>query len=347
METVLLVIAVVLLTLLLILVFSLASGTREKLAQQQTSVASLQQQLEAIRTASDGARNVLQDSLQKGHATLTQSLQSTSDTLNKLHSQIGQIITASSQMQKVGDDVKRLQEILASPKLRGGLGEWSLENLLSQILPKDTYQLQYSFKDAQKVDALVALAGYSVPIDAKFPLSNFELLLKAETDDQRIRLRKQFHSDVIKHIDKIAASYIRPAEGTLDFALMYIPAENVYYEAIVKYPDDAKNILQYSLDKKVIPVSPNLLYAYLMTVVMGLHGLQIEKQAAEIRQNLKKLNASFADFADTWDVLGKHLRNAYSQYDEGHKKLDRFGMQLEQIGGENSNRTPDESQDLL
>ena len=347
METVLLVVAVVLLVLLLILVFSLASGTREKLAQQQTSVASLQQQLEAIRTASDGTRNVLQDSLQKGHATLTQSLQSTSDTLNKLHNQIGQIITASTQMQKVGDDVKRLQEILASPKLRGGLGEWSLENLLSQILPKDTYQLQYSFKDAQKVDALVALAGYSVPIDAKFPLSNFELLLKAEKDDERIRLRKQFHNDVIKHIDKIAASYIRPAEGTLDFALMYIPAENVYYEAIVKYPDDAKNILQYSLDKKVIPVSPNLLYAYLMTVVMGLHGLQIEKQAAEIRQNLKKLNASFADFADTWDVLGKHLRNAYSQYDEGHKKLDRFGMQLEQIGGENSNRTPGESQGVL
>jgi DNA recombination protein RmuC len=331
METVLLVVAVVLLILLLILVFSLASGTREKLAQQQTSVASLQQQLEAIRTASDGARNVLQDSLQKGQATLTQGLQSSSDTLSKLNNQIGQLITASTQMQKVGDDVKRLQEILASPKLRGGLGEWSLENLLSQILPKDTYQLQYSFKDAQKVDALVALAGYSVPIDAKFPLSNFELLLKAEKDDERMRLRKQFHNDVIKHIDKIAVSYIRPAEGTLDFALMYIPAENVYYEAIVKYPDDTKNILQYSLDKKVIPVSPNLLYAYLMTVVMGLHGLQIEKQAAEIRQNLKKLNASFTDFADTWDVLGKHLRNAYSQYDEGHKKLDRFGMNLNQI----------------
>ncbi len=155
------------------------------------------------------------------------------------------------------------------------------------------------------------MAGYNAPIDAKFPLSSFELLLKAEKDDERIRLRKQFHNDIIKHIDKIAASYIRPAEGTLDFALMYIPAENVYYEAIIKYPDDAKDILQYSLDKKVVPVSPNLLYAYLMTVVMGLHGLQIEKQAAEIRQNLKKLNASFTDFTETWDVLGKHLRNAY------------------------------------
>jgi DNA recombination protein RmuC len=331
METVLLVIVVVLLALLLIMFFSLVSGAREKLAQQTGAIASLQQQLEAVRTASDGTKNALTDSLQKGHATLTQSLQSTSETLNKLHNQIGQVITASTQMQKVGDEVKRLQEILASPKLRGNLGEWSLDNLLSQILPQASYQLQYGFKDGQKVDALVKLADYAVPIDAKFPLSSFELLLKAESDDEKAKLRRQFHNDVIKHIDKIAVSYIRPSEGTVDFAIMFIPAENVYYEAIIQYSDDSKNILQYALDKKVIPVSPNLLYAYLMTVAMGLHGLQIEKQAAEIRQNLKTLTGSLTDFTTTFDVLGKHLRNAYSQYDDGQKKLDRFGMQLNNI----------------
>jgi DNA recombination protein RmuC len=336
METVLLVIVAVLLAIVLIHQFSTSSANRDKLTQQQTSVTSLQQQLDSILKSADSTRNTLQDSLQKGQSTLTQGLQSSTDTLSKLNNQIGQLITASAQMQKVGDDVKRLQEILASPKLRGGLGEWSLENLLAQTLPKDSYEIQYSFRDGQKVDALIHLAGYNVPIDAKFPLSSFELLLKAERDDERIRLRKQFHNDVIKHIDKIAASYIRPAEGTLDFALMYIPAENVYYEAIIKYPDDAKDVLQYSLDKKVVPVSPNLLYAYLMTVVMGLHGLQIEKQAAEIRQNLKKLNASFADFTGTWDVLGKHLRNAYTQFDEGHKKLDRFGMELNNIQQEDN-----------
>jgi DNA recombination protein RmuC len=331
METILLVIVAALLVLLLILLFSTSSVSRDKLTQQQSAIAALQQQLESVRKSADSTRDTLQDSLQKGQDSVAKNLQSSVETLNRLHSQIGQIITASSQMQKVGDEVKRLQEILASPKLRGGLGEWSLENLLSQILPQASYQLQFSFKDAQKVDALVALAGYSVPIDAKFPLSNFELLQKAETDDSRVKLRRQFHSDVIKHIDKIAAFYIRPAEGTVDFALMYIPAENVYYEAIIQYPDDTKNILQYSLDKKVIPVSPNLLYAYLMTVAMGLHGLLIEKQAGEIRQNLKTLTGSLADFTATWEVLGKHLRNAYSQYDDGQKKLDRFGMQLDHI----------------
>ena len=331
METILLIIVVVLLVILLILVFYLASGTKEKLAQQQASATSLQQQLEAVRTASDNTRNSLQDSLQKGQDSVSKNLQSSVETLNRLHNQIGQVITASAQMQKVGDEVKRLQDILASPKLRGGMGEWSLNNLLSQTLPAQSYQLQYGFKDGQKVDALVNLADYAVPIDAKFPLSSFELLLKAESDDAKAKLRRQFHNDVIKHIDKIATSYIRPSEGTVDFAMMYIPAENVYYETIVQYPDDAKNILQYSLDKKVVPVSPNLLYAYLMTVAMGLHGLQIEKQAAEIRQNLKTLTGSLADFTSTWEVLGKHLRNAYSQFDDGQKKLDRFTLNLEGI----------------
>ena len=114
---------------------------------------------------------------------------------------------------------------------------------------------------------------------------------------------------------------------------------------IIKYDDDAKDVLKYSLDKKVIPVSPNLLYAYLMTVAMGLHGLQIEKQAAEIRQNLKKLNASFADFGGHWEVLGRHLRNAYGQYEEGQKKLDRFGMQLDQIQAEDKDETGIKSED--
>jgi len=211
------------------------------------------------------------------------------------------------------------------------MGEWSLENLLSQILPKGSYELQHTFRDGKMVDALVKLEDYFVPIDAKFPLPSFERIAKAETDDEKTRLRKQFINDVIKHIDKIASDYIRPAEGTVDFAMMYVPAENVYYETIVKYVGEDKDILQYALDKKVIPVSPNLLYAYLMTVVMGLHGLQIEKQAAEIRQNLKKLNADFAEFIQNWDTLGTHIRNTSNKYDEGQKKLDRFGIQLTQI----------------
>ena len=328
-----LILALVVIGLLVWLIVSNSAG-REKIAGQSAIIGLLQQQLEALKAAQDKTSENLQKSLQLGRTDISQNLQSSQKVLTNLNSQIGELQGTNRQMLLLATEVKRLQNILSSPKLRGQMGEWSLQNLLSQILPKDSYKLQYTFKDGKIVDALVKMTDFSVPIDAKFPLPAFEAIVKAETDEEKVRLRKQFLKDVTIHIDKIASNYIRPAEGTLDFALMYVPAENVYYETIVKLEGDTKNILQYSLDKKVIPVSPNLLYAYLMTVVMGLHGLQIEKQAAEIRQNLKGLNASFADFVERWDVLGRHIRNAQGQYEEGGRKLNRFGLHLDQIQGE-------------
>jgi len=307
------------------------SANAEKMAGQQASFGLLQQQLETLKSSQDDTKDKLQKSLLDGQTNIGKNMQAGQEVLDRLNKQIGELQGTNKQMMQVGTEVRRLQDILSSPKLRGQMGEWSLENLLANILPKDRYKLQYTFKDGKTVDALIELADFSVPVDAKFPLPGFEKVVKAEEDAEKIKLRRQFLKDVNNHIDKIASDYIRPAEGTLDFALMYIPAENVYYETIVKYIGETQDILQYCFDKKVIPVSPNLLYAYLMTVAMGLHGLQIEKQAAEIRQNLKKLNSSFADYTGTWDILGKHLRNAYSQYDEGQKKLDRFGLQLNHI----------------
>jgi len=310
-------------------------ASRKEIAGQAAGIGLLQQQLEALKAAQDKTSENLQKSLQAGQDTISRNLQSSQQILTRLNTQIGELQGTNKQMLQMQTDVRRLQDILSSPKLRGQMGEWSLENLLAQILPSDSYELQYGFKDGKTVDALVTLEDYSVPIDAKFPLPAFERIAQTESEDEKVKLRKQLINDVTKHVDKIASDYIRPAEGTLDFALMYIPAENVYYETVVKYVGETKDILQYALNKKVIPVSPNLLYTYLMTVAMGLHGLQIEKQAAEIRQNLKKLNASFGDFGGSWEVLGRHLRNAYGQYEEGQKKLDRFGLQLDQIQSEN------------
>ena len=327
------VIAVLLVAVLGLLVWLIISNSAnaEKMAGQQASFGLLQQQLETLKSSQDDTKDKLQKSLLDGQTNIGKNMQAGQEVLDRLNKQIGELQGTNKQMMQVGTEVRRLQDILSSPKLRGQMGEWSLENLLANILPKDRYKLQYTFKDGKMVDALIELADFSVPVDAKFPLPAFEKIVKAEEEAEKIKLRRQFLKDVNNHIDKIATDYIRPAEGTLDFALMYIPAENVYYETIVKYIGENQDILQYCFDKKVIPVSPNLLYAYLMTVAMGLHGLQIEKQAAEIRQNLKKLNSSFAEYTGTWDILGKHLRNAYSQYDEGQKKLDRFGLQLNHI----------------
>ena len=342
MEPILVAVGLVLIIVVLALLVWLISSffaARKETAGHAAGITLLVQQLEALKAAQDKTSDNLQKSLLQGQTNLTQSLQSSQTVLSRLNTQIGELQGTNKQMLQMGTEVRRLQDILSSPKLRGQMGEWSLKNLLENILPKDSYELQYAFRDGKVVDALIKMADYCVPVDAKFPLPSFEAILKADGEDQKAKLRRQFQKDVTIHIDKIASDYIRPAEGTLDFALMYIPAENVYYETIVKYADDSKDILQYALDKKVIPVSPNLLYAYLMTVVMGLHGLQIEKQAAEIRQNLKKLNASFADFLNNWDTLGSHIKNAYSKYDEGHKKLDRFAMQLNQIQEESEEKT--------
>ncbi len=332
-ETILFVVLIALVGFVIWLGISLSAFRRDSAAQAE-KINSLADNIESMRTSHQQTSENLQRSLLTGQTSLTQSLQSSQQVLGQLNTQIGELQGTNKQMLTLGSDVRRLEEILSSPKLRGQLGEWSLENLLKNILPADSYELQHQFRDGQRVDALVKLADFSVPIDAKFPMPAFEAIAKAQTDDEKAKARRQFQKDVAIHIDKIASSYIRPTEGTVDFALMFIPAENVYYETIIKYPDDTKDILQYALDKKIIPVSPNLLYAYLMTVVMGLHGLQIERQAAEIRQNLKTLNASFAEFVSTFDTLGSHLRNASNKFDESTKKLDKFGMNLSQIQSE-------------
>ncbi len=295
---------------------------------------SVGQELKAIRASQENLTTSLQQSLISGQDTINKNLQFQVQTLEKVNTQLGQLQGTGQRIIELSSDFKSLQQILASPKLRGGLGEWSLENILSAVLPTDSFALQYTFRDGKKVDALVKMPKYSVPIDAKFPLSNFEKIQQAQSDTDKQKLRKEFLKDVQKHIDKIAESYIKPDEGTLDFAIMFLPAENVYYEVMVNNSADTVNVQDYAMERKVFPVSPNLLYVYLMTIVMGLHGLVIEKQAAEIRQNLKTLNNSFADFISLWDTLGGHLRNAQGKHDEGQKKLDRFVTQLEQIQNE-------------
>ena len=231
-------------------------------------------------------------------------------------------------MQKVGDEVKRLQDILSSPKLRGGLGEWALDNLLSQILPQGSYQLQYGFKDGQKVDALVKLADYAVPIDSKFPLENFRKIIEADDDSQKEFHKKQFYGDVKKHIDAIAQKYILPSEGTSDFAFMYIPAENVYYE-IISHDFGNKNLFDYAKEKGVIPVSPNIFNAYLGTIVMGLSGMKIAENAKAIFKNIKNLELYFGKIRSDFLSLGTHIKNAHSKYELTDRRMEKFQVELE------------------
>jgi DNA recombination protein RmuC len=268
--------------------------------------------------------------LQKTQQTLGERLDNAARVVGNVQKSLGSLEEANRKIYEVGKDIASLQEILRAPKLRGGLGEFFLADLLSQILPPDHFTTQFAFRSGEKVDAVIKLGGSMVPVDSKFPLENFKRMLEAATEEEKGKARKQFAADVKKHIDAIATKYILPDEGTYDFALMYIPAENVYYETIIK--DDSlggdRNLSQYALAKKVIPVSPNSFYAYLQAIVLGLRGMRIEERAKEIFQNLKRLEGDLERFKEDFRLVGKHLGNAQSAYAGADKRLDQFGQKL-------------------
>jgi len=240
---------------------------------------------------------------------------------------MGELSKSSQQIFEVGKNIASLQEILRAPKLRGVVGELFLGNLLDQVVPEN-YELQHHFQSGETVDAVIRLGPKLVPIDAKFPLENFQRLTAAG-DAERKPLRRRFIADVKKHVDAIAGKYIVPDEGTYDFALMYIPAENVYYETIIKDDPDEENVSAYAVSRRVIPVSPNSLYAYLQAIVLGLRGLQIEKRAEEILSHLSRLQGDFGRFRDDFDTVGTHLKNAHNKYDDALKRLGQLEGKLE------------------
>jgi len=254
--------------------------------------------------------------------------------MGEFQHRLGQLQESTQSMIRIGEDIGELQDILKAPKLRGVLGELFLEELLRQLLPQDRYIPQFGFRSGEKVDAVILLGQGMVPVDAKFPLENFKKFMGGPSKEEARRARKVFYQDVKHHIDQIAVKYILPEEGTYDFALMYIPAENVYYETILKEEggaDSSVSLSQYAINRKVIPVSPNSFYAYLQAIVLGLRGLRIENSAREILGCLAQLANDFKKFYEDFERLGSHLTNSKASYDKAQKRLDRFHEQLQSI----------------
>ncbi len=267
--------------------------------------------------------------LERTHQSLGERLDNAARVVGNVQKSLGGLEEANRKIYDVGKDIASLQEILRAPKLRGGLGEFFLEDLLAQILPAQHFIIQHAFKSGERVDAVIKLGSSLVPVDSKFPLENFKRTLEAANDDERSRTKRQFISDVKKHVDAIASKYILPDEGTYDFALMYIPAENVFYETIIKDDSEGeRNLSQYALSKRVIPVSPNSFYAYLQAIVLGLKGMKVEERAKEIIQYLSRLRGDFGKFRDDFGLLGKHLNHAQASYQSTEKRLEQFGQRL-------------------
>jgi DNA recombination protein RmuC len=297
-----------------------------KPAQPDQGMLLLQQQLNAFQQRLDAFGQTVAENLQQSSASMNTRLDNAAKVVGDLREKVGQI-------HEVGKAAQELVNIMRAPKLRGGMGELFLGDLLAQILPPEHYQLQHRFKSGDIVDAAIQIGQRLVPVDAKFPYENFRRVLDAPTDAERVTARKQFLRDVKKHVDAIATKYILPDEGTYDFALMYVPAENVYYETIIKEEaaGEEHQLFSYALQRRVVPVSPNSFYAYLQTILLGLRGMKVEQQAQEILATLARLRGDFERVQENFRLLGKHLTNAASTYADTEKSLTKLDAKLGQI----------------
>ena len=251
--------------------------------------------------------------------------------LSEIQQKLGSLQAAATQMQEIGKEVSSLKSILHAPKLRGNFGEYLLYNLLKDTLPPKNFAVQYQFSDGSAVDAIIRLGKNIIPVDSKFPLESFERYLTSTDSESKKKAKTEFTRSVKGRIDEISKKYIRPQEGTFDFALMYIPSESVYYEILTNDTQKGYELFDYAMKSRVIPVSPNTFYAYLMAIVYGLKGMKIEEQAESIIKKISGIQKNFKDLTEEINTLGKHLTNASAKFSEVKEKAEKISGQISNI----------------
>lgn len=269
----------------------------------------------------------MQQTLQLSSSDITKVLQENSkqlnDRLDRAASVIKDVGKEVGQMSEIGRSMRDLQEFLKSPKIRGNMGEEVLKDLISQIFPKNSFHLQYQFKSGERVDAAIKTDGGILPIDSKFPMENFQKMLKSDLENEKEGFSKQFARDVKKHIDSISKKYILPDEGTMDFALMYVPSESVYYEIV-----NMTDIMEHARKSRVYIVSPTTLYAHLQTILLSFEGKKIENKSREVFRLLRTLQNDYNKVEENMGILGKHINNASSQFNNVATRFNQLGNKL-------------------
>jgi DNA recombination protein RmuC len=248
--------------------------------------------------------------------------------LEKLESTNKQVIDFTGQL-------KNLEKVLSNSKNRGSLGEAGLEMILNNVLPPGSYEMQYRFKNGETVDAVVKMRDKILPVDAKFSLENYRRIIDETDKDKKIELEKAFKNDLKKRIDE-TAKYIRPAEDTLDFAFMFIPAEGIYYDLLINeigaVKVNTRSLIDYAFnERKVIIVSPTTFAAYLQTVLQGLKALQIEESAKQIRKNVEVLQKHIVNYDEYFKKLGNHISTTVNSYNTAYKELNKIDKDVVKI----------------
>jgi len=272
--------------------------------------------IKMLQVGSKEDRKILLDSLQKNTQHLNERLDNAARVISQVQRNIGE-------MSEIGRSMKDLQEFLTSPKLRGNIGEQVLKELLGQMLPKSSFNLQYTFKSGEKVDAAIKTSAGIIPVDSKFPMENFRKFTSAKSEGDKKTFEKDFIKDVKNHIDSISRKYILTEEGTIDYALMYVPSEAVYYEIV-----NNMTLFDYSGTKRVLPVSPTTFYAYIRAILMSFEGQKIEAKAKEILSSLRAIQKDYSKVEDGMSVLQKHLTNAYNMMGNVTSLFSRLGQKI-------------------
>ncbi len=288
---------------------------------------SLLEWLKTMQSSLESTNKTLNDALRASSTNMTKVLQENSKQLNERLDRAAAVIRdvgkEVGQMSEIGRSMKELQDFLKSPKLRGNIGEQVLKDLISQMFPKNSFHLQYQFKSGEKVDAAIKTDAGILPIDSKFPMENFQKMIKAVNEKEKESFQKEFQRDVKKHIDAIAKKYVLPEEGTMDFALMYVPSESVYYELV-----NMNDIMDYARRSRIYIVSPNTLYAHLQTILLSFEGKKIESRSKELFKLLRALQIDYEKVEENLSVLGRHITNASSQFHHVTTGLTQLGNKL-------------------
>jgi DNA recombination protein RmuC len=253
---------------------------------------------------------------------MSTELKNTREQISQMQKQIGEVQQAGAQMHQTA---QTLENILGGTKSRGILGESTLERLLEDSLPQAQFATQFKFRSGEAADAVIFLRDKKVlAIDSKFPLEVFRRLT-----EEGEGARKTFVSAVKLHADSIARKYIVADEGTLDFAMMFVPSESVYYELLMSADHKGISVDEYCRSKKIVAVSPNTLYAHLCVIAMGMRGMQIEENAKQLSDHLRGMRTQLDKFTESFEKVGKHLKDAQQSYNEADKRYDKASNTLD------------------
>lgn len=325
-----------------------SSGDSEKLTALMERMANLAEQNKDLRQAMDSKLAETHRANQEQFGQTTKVIQGITGHSAKLISEVTEKLTkldeTNKQVVNFSAQLQNLQDILKNPKQRGVLGEYFLEETLKNVLPPNSYQMQYGFKDGSIVDAVVFVKEKIIPVDSKFSLENYEKLLTTNDPDTREKLEKQFKQDLKLRIDE-TSKYVKPTENTMDFAFMFIPSEAIYYDLLVNKVGavhvNTRDLIEYAFkDKKVIIVSPTSFLAYLQTVLQGLRAMQIEDSAKEIMANVQKLDKHINSYDSFMKKLGVSMSTTVNHYNSAYKEFKKIDKDVAKITDSESKMEP-------